>query len=57
MNDIFGSDVINLFDIKSDVEAKKKQLMEAAEAKAEKKRAEEAKERAEQRMLSGGGDK
>ncbi|MCR4785548.1 MAG: hypothetical protein K5847_02720 [Lachnospiraceae bacterium] len=57
MNDIFGSDVINLFDIKYDVEAKKKQLMEAAEAKAEKKRAEEAKERAEQRMLSGGGDK
>lgn len=57
MNDIFGSDVINLFDIKYDVEAKKRQLMEAAEAKAEKKRAEEAKERAEQRMLSGGGDK
>ena len=57
MNDIFGSDVINLFDIKYDVEAKKKQLMEAAEAKAEKKRAEEAKGRAEQRMLSGGGDK
>jgi hypothetical protein len=56
MNDIFGSDVINLFDIKYDVEAKKKQLMEAAEAKAEKKRADEARERAEQRMLSGGGE-
>ena len=53
MNDIFGSDVINIFDIKYDVEDKKRQLMEAAEAKAEKKRAEEAKERAEQRMLNG----
>jgi hypothetical protein len=56
MNDIFGSDVINLFDIKYDVEAKKKQLMEAAEAKAEKKRADEARERAEQRIISGGGE-
>ncbi len=53
MNDIFGSDVINIFDIKYDVEEKKRQLMEAAEAKAEKKRADEAKERAEQRMLNG----
>ncbi|MBO6146993.1 MAG: hypothetical protein IJ827_03725 [Lachnospiraceae bacterium] len=53
MNDIFGSDVINIFDIKYDVEDKKRQLMEAAEAKAEKKRAEEAKERAEHRMLNG----
>ena len=50
MNDIFGSDVINLFDIKYDVEDKKRQLMEAAEAKAEKKRAEEARERAEHRL-------
>mgnify|MGYP002859271193 CR=1 FL=1 len=53
MNDIFGSDVINIFDIKYDVEEKKRQLMEAAEAKAEKKRADEARERAEQRMLNG----
>ena len=47
---IFGSEVINLFDIKYDIEDKKRQLMEAAEAKAEKKRADEAKERAEQRL-------
>lgn len=53
MNDIFGSDVINIFDIKYDVEEKKRQLMEAAEAKAEKKRADEAKERAEARMAGG----
>ncbi|MCR5747293.1 MAG: hypothetical protein K6G03_06255 [Lachnospiraceae bacterium] len=53
MNDIFGSDVINIFDIKYDVEEKKKQLMEAAEAKAEKKRLDEARERAEHRMVGG----
>ena len=53
MNDIFGSEVINIFDIKYDVEDKKRQLMEAAEAKAEKKRAEEAKEHAVNKM--GGG--
>lgn len=53
MNDIFGSDVINIFDIKYDVEEKKRQLMEAAEAKAEKKRADEARERAEARMAGG----
>ena len=46
MNDIFGSDVINLFDIKYDIEDKKRQLIEAAEAKAEKKRAEEAQKHA-----------
>ncbi|MBQ9360318.1 MAG: hypothetical protein IJT96_04710 [Lachnospiraceae bacterium] len=53
MNDIFGSDVINIFDIKYDVEDKKRQLMEAAEAKAEKKRAEEAKERADKGLAGG----
>ena len=53
MNDIFGSEVINLFDIKYDIEDKKRQLMEAAEAKAEKKRLEEAKERAEKNMAGG----
>ena len=51
MNDIFGSDVINLFDIKYDVEEKKRQLMEAAEARAEKKRVDEARARAEESML------
>ena len=53
MNDIFGSEVINLFDIKYDIEDKTRQLMEAAEAKAEKKRLEEAKERAEKNMAGG----
>ena len=52
MNDIFGSDVINIFDIKYDVEDKKRQLMEAAEARAEQRRVEEAKERASHNMGS-----
>lgn len=52
MNDIFGSDVINIFDIKYDVEDKKRQLMEAAEARAEQRRVEEAKARASHNMGS-----
>ncbi len=38
MHDIFGPDVIGLFDIKYDVEAKKQALIAAAEARAEEKK-------------------
>ncbi len=41
MHDIFGPDVIGLFDIKYDVEAKKQALIAAAEARAEEKKRQE----------------
>ncbi len=42
MHDIFGPEVISIFDIKYDVEAKKQALIAAAEARAEERKREEA---------------
>ncbi|MBO6112795.1 MAG: hypothetical protein J6P45_07080 [Lachnospiraceae bacterium] len=53
MHDIFGPDVIGIFDIKYDVEAKKQEMIAAAEARAEERRKQEMKEQAIKNMTQG----
>ena len=53
MHDIFGPDVIGIFDIKYDVEAKKQELIAAAEARAEERKKQELKEQAIKNMTEG----
>jgi len=54
MHDIFGPDVIGIFDIKYDVEKKKQEMIAAAEARAEERRKQEMKETAIKNMTGEG---
>ena len=56
MHDIFGPEVIEIFDIKYDVEAKKQAMLATAQAHAEEKKREEAKQEAINNILKGNGE-
>ena len=53
MQDIFGPDVVNLFDIKYDIEGRREALREKQEAAKAEKRRKEAEERARENMAAG----
>ncbi len=53
MHDIFGPDVIGIFDIKYDVEKKKQEMIAAAEARAEERKKQEMKEQAIKNIAEG----
>ena len=53
MHDIFGADVVGLFDIKYDIEAKKQEMIAAAEARAEERKKQEMKEQAIKNIAEG----
>lgn len=56
MHDIFGPEVIELFDIKYDVEAKKQAIIASQQAKAEEKKRDAAKQEAIKNMIGGNTD-
>ncbi|MCR5649813.1 MAG: hypothetical protein K6F86_01360 [Lachnospiraceae bacterium] len=53
MHDIFGPDVISIFDIKYDVEKKKQEMIAAAQARAEERKKKEMKETAIRNIAEG----
>ena len=53
MHDIFGPEVIEIFDIKYDVEAKKQAMLATQQARAEEKKKEEAKKEAIKNIMEG----
>ncbi len=53
MHDIFGSEVISIFDIKYDVEKKKQEMIAAAQARAEERKKQEMKETAIRNIAEG----